>query len=642
MSDSIVSASEIRAFKAAIQSYSTGSENTLRQFDLQIRPIMRRFEEKLDMLEEIRNEKYRALSSCHERQKYNDDISCSSQEREFAIASGRYHECLGLIREARAAIQQFKSKSEAYRATTTDLVSRAKSGLERVEDMISKYSSQTGASATAIPEAGPILSSSGMESAIHISGGDRIASVISRSTGKSAVVIDPEAMARKLDNLPPVSDPDSQTMRTAALGIIALLAGGGLAVGSKEMILQQKADEIFEQQYGISRTEMLLASGHKRNEYVNAYNNIHKGLRKEIIEVQKTTLKDTIKRIDDEIAKIKDKDSLWAQEKSYKLEIDKQNLENELNVLEYGKKKTHIPYDQTVVAGVSSKGLEYMMREMSPGRFTAIVTYLAHSDFRLVEHGIVPGAYQFTDNEYHIGISKDGKTLTIQKAASGWAQNIDFKNIEIEGALTNSINYERDFNGKSFIENDYSEGISLTYTPVEVHHDYMNYEYKSLYISEDGTVTSNNISLKSRIGPKTSLSAEAEAGTGGAGFNLKATASIAESSLNAEIHEQPFIFGDKIVMMGCEMSAGGNLGGELNGNYEFSEKGASAKLKASGLLSAGASGRITVLSLKDLPESVAQYISESTPRTSEMAKKWALNTIERTNPFHAIYERLNK
>lgn len=642
MADSIVSASEIRAFKAAIQSYSTGSENILRQFDLQIRPIMRRFEEKLDTLERIRDEKYRALSRCRDRQNYDDDVSCSSQERAFAKASDRYHKCRKLVHEAHAAIRQFNSKAEIYRSTTADLVSRATSGLGRVEEMISAYSSQTGASATAIPEAGPILSSSGMESAIHISGGDRIASVISRSTGKSTIVIDPEARAHKLDNLPPVSKPDHQEIHSEAKSIFGILCAGGIVIGLSDL-LQQRANVIFEKQYGISSTELLLASGSKANEYVNAYNNIYGELKQEVVEVQKKDIRNKIAAIDSNLKRLKSRqDNFWSIEQSVRLEIDRQNLENDLAALEGGKKKGHIPYDQTVVAGLSSKGLEYMMGQMSPGRFTAIVTYLAHSDFRLVEHGIVPGAYQFTDNEYHIGISKDGKTITIQKAASGWAQNIDFQNIEIEGALTNSINYERDFNGKSFKKNHYSEGTSVTYTPIEVHDDYLNYEYKSLNISKDGRVTSNNIGLKSRIGPKTSLSAVAEAGTDGAGFNLKATGSIAESSVNAEIHEQPFIFGDMIVMMGCEISAGGNLGWEVNGNYEFSEKGASTKLKASGLLSAGASGRITVLSLKDLPESVAQYISESTPRTSEMAKKWALNTIERTNPLIAIYEILNK
>ena len=34
-------------------------------------------------------------------------------------------------------------------------------------------------------------------------------------------------------------------------GILAALAAGGLVFGMREMLLQQKTDEIFEKQYGI-------------------------------------------------------------------------------------------------------------------------------------------------------------------------------------------------------------------------------------------------------------------------------------------------------------------------------------------------------------------------------------------------------
>ena len=624
MADSIVSKSEIRAFKAAIQSYSTGSENILRQFDLQIRPIMRRFEEKLDMLEEIRNEKYRALSSCHERQKYNDDISCSSQEREFAIASGRYHECLGLIREARAAIQQFRLKSEAYRSTTADLVSRAKSGLDRVEDMISKYSSQTDATTTAISEAGPILSSSGMESAIHISGGDRIASVISRSTGKSAVVIDPEARAHKLDNLPPVSKPDHQEIHSEAKSIFGILCAGGIVIGLSDL-LQQRANVIFEKQYGISSTELLLASGSKANEYVNAYNTIYGELKQEVVEVQKEDIRDKIAAIDSNLKSLKSRqDDFWSIEQSVRLETDRQNLENDLAAFEGGKKKTHIPYDQTVVAGLSSKGLEYMMGQMSPGRFATVSTYLADSDYRLVENGTVSGFYQFTDNVYNVGISKDGKTLTIERATSGNNLDIDVRNGNVQGEVSHSINWEMNEDRKVSTDSESAIAVNATCTPVKAGMDLMNYERQTLYISEDGGLLSN-IGLHSRIGPNASVTAGGSADIAKRGIELalKAEASLAESSLSLNIYEQPFIHDGKIVLIGAEISGGGNLGGEIVGNYEVSKNGLGGKLKASAGLSGEISGRIKYISLEDLPESVAEHLSKSLPGPDDVVIKKA-------------------
>lgn len=555
MSDSIVSASEIRAFKAAIQSYSTGSENTLRQFDLQIRPIMRRFEEKLDMLEEIRNEKYRALSSCHERQKYNDDISCSSQEREFAKASGRYHECLGLIREARAAIQQFRLKSEAYRSTTADLVSRAKSGLDRVEDMISKYSSQTDATTTAISEAGPILSSSGMESAIHISGGDRIASVISRSTGKSAVVIDPEAMARKLDNLPPVSDPDSQTMRTAALGIIALLAGGGLAVGSKEMILQQKTDEIFEQQYGISRTEMLLASGHKRNEYVNAYNNIHKGLRKEIIEVQKKEISAKIQEcktfLKDEELRTQQKNAtitLSSIELVHQKEVELANLENRLATLTDGKKRPVIPDGNTNIGGLSEKGMAFMMSNMTTKeRFITVSNIMYSSDVRY--SGEYKNAYVFKKGEEDIFfVARDGSYVDhfVRDTSEGFDTNI------LSAGVEPNVEYQTSPFKESEIEKNYKPNVSLAQGSYKA--DGIRLTRKHYSISSDGSART--------WGNEVSLGLEAELGleTKLTDLSVEGEASLAKAGIKAGYVTAPCFMNGKIQQFESGGSVGSNAG----------------------------------------------------------------------------------
>lgn len=615
MADSIVSASEIRAFKAAIQSYSTGSENILRQFDLQIRPIMRRFEEKLDTLERIRDEKYRALSRCRDRQNYDDDVSCSSQERAFAKASDRYHKCRKLVHEAYAAIRQFNSKAEIYRSTTADLVSRATSGLERVEEMISAYSSQTGASATAIPEAGPILSSSGMESAIHISGGDRIASVISRSTGKSTIVIDPEARAHKLDNLPPVSKPDHQEIHSEAKSIFGILCAGGIVIGLSDL-LQQRANVIFEKQYGISSTELLLASGSKANEYVNAYNNIYGELKQEVVEVQKEDIRNKIAAIDSNLKILKSRqDNFWSIEQSVRLEIDRQNLENDLAAFEGGKKKGHIPYDQTVVAGLSSKGLEYMMGQMSPGRFATVCTYLADSDYRLVENGTVSGFYQFTDNVYNVGISKDGNILTIERATSGNNLDIDGPNVNVQGehSINGEMNKDRKVSSESAIA--VNAGTQVKYGK-----DLMNYERQTLYSSEDGGLLSN-IGLHSRIGPNASVTAGGSADIAKRELAVKAGASLSlgESSVSIKIYEQPFIHDGKIVLIGAEISGGGNLG--IVG--EVSKNGLGGKLKASAGLSGEISGRIKYISLEDLPESVAEHLSKSLPGLDDVVKKKA-------------------
>lgn len=549
MADSIVSKSEIRAFKAAIQSYSTGSENILRQFDLQIRPIMRRFEEKLDTLERIRDEKYRALSRCRDRQNYDDDVSCSSQERAFAKASDRYHKCRKLVHEAHAAIRQFNSKAEIYRSTTADLVSRATSGLERVEEMISAYSSQTGASATAIPEAGPILSSSGMESAIHISGGDRIASVISRSTGKSTIVIDPEARAHKLDNLPPVSKPDHQEIHSEAKSIFDILCAGGIVIGLSDL-LQQRANVIFEKQYGISSTELLLASGSKANEYVNAYNNIYGELKQEVVEVQKKEVSDKIKEcktfLESEELKVRNGNgsvTLASIELVHKKEVELANLENRLATLTDGKKRSVIPEDNTKIGGLSEKGLTFMMDNMtSKERFITVSNIMYSSDVRY--SGEYKNAYVFKKGEEDIFfVARDGSYVDhfVCDTSEGFDLNKPYAGLEAK------VEYETSPFEKSKIDKSLElQGSYKTYG-IRVTRKYYS-------ISPDGSALT--------WGNEFSLGLEAELGleTKLTDLSVEGGASLAKAGIKAGYVTAPCFMNGKIQQFESGGSVGSNAG----------------------------------------------------------------------------------
>ena len=86
----------------------------------------------------------------------------------------------------------------------------------------------------------------------------------------------------RIENLPPIVDPDQKVIHSAAKDIADSLKGEGSSIGTKELLLQQKADAVFEQQYGISKTDLLAASGPQKNEYIDAYNRIQKGILSEM------------------------------------------------------------------------------------------------------------------------------------------------------------------------------------------------------------------------------------------------------------------------------------------------------------------------------------------------------------------------
>lgn len=298
MATTFVDIQDIIQFRSSFESYGSEISSTLESFRQEYLAFLSSFNTKLRQLERERERAGAALSRCHSRQSSSEHpVSCASEEAAFERACARCHRCESLIAQAQAAIDEFELKSSDYSSKKDDLVSRAIRGLDRVENMINEYSSDSGpatsrgsgpnafapdiALGTMIPPVDSL-----QESAIHIAGGEQIASVLPKGSGTDPIRIDPEAMAHKLDNLPSVVQPDSFSIRIAAIGIVSALGVAGAGIGLKELLTQKYADEIFEAQYGISRTELLLASGPKQQEYIEAYNNIGKQIQAEVSQIK--------------------------------------------------------------------------------------------------------------------------------------------------------------------------------------------------------------------------------------------------------------------------------------------------------------------------------------------------------------------
>lgn len=513
MARSVVDLGKIKELNAAISAYSNSSEETVASFHQQALSLLSEFETKLSALESIREQKAAALSRCEIRQSHDEKVSCASEERAYQKACERCRRCEALVDEAWTAISAFEDRATSYRTTCQNLSSRAATGLAKVESMIHSYSadavpntdSSSGNNASVVSgnqNSQKSVDSPNTDSAIHITGGNQIASVLPKGSKVDPVRIDFDAMDHKFDNLPDIVEPDKATLNAAAIGILGLLAAGGLAFGAREMLLQQKADEIFEKKYGISRTELLIGTGaQKQKEYVAAYNSIYRGLQQEMKEIKKQELSDKITNAQNRIKILSSEKEkrMHDIEALHDAKIHLENFENQLTALNDGKKVRLRSLEKTTVGGLSNDSLSYMLDGMGNSkRFITSCNLIADSRAKfLYDHGT---HYQFAINDEHfVEVAHDGSWVTHIFADKSEGSNVDFvPKAEFETSTT-EFGYE--------------------YKPFEYKDEGFRYSYKKYFVADDGSATV--LGYNSRIG----LEANAGAGINVSLHNIEGGAS---------------------------------------------------------------------------------------------------------------------
>lgn len=622
MARSVVDLGKIKELNAAISAYSKGNEEAVMSLHQQALSLLSQFEKKLSALESIREQKAAALSRCEMRQSHDEKESCTSEERAYQKAYERCQRCEALVAQAKIIISEFENRAAGYRVTCQNLSSRAATGLAKVEAMIKSYSSDatpntysnSGNKAHVVsgnqkPQKG--IDSPDTDSAIHISGGEQIASVLPKDPKTNPVKIDYDALSHKFDNLPIITEPDKATLNDAANNILKLLAAGGLVLGARELLLRQKADQIFEKQYGISRTELQIGTGSKKQkEYIEAYNNIYRGLKNEIKEVQKRKLKDSIKSLEDELSREEQK-SIESIEKANRWRVDLENLKNDLMSHEDGKRRPYIPYEKTYIGGLSEKSLLLMRNQgkMTPGRYVTVLATMAQSDFSFV--GQNKNYYSFVDGSRTLYIAMDGSEIRIEKAIEAGCK-ADW-NVEAQGSLLrdshthtwNSNNPSQIvYNSKPVVSA--SKGFSVS---AEGSCSVVDYSTEYYLINEKGGVLSVGYDFQG-------LKAHAEGA-----LNLQSSMelegrmefSIAEGELMTSASPRPLKFGRTFYQPNVQGSIGLNAGASISGSAKFSPKGSGVKGGLSALLKVSANGNLRKMSLDDLPPKVAHQLLDYNP-----------------------------
>ena len=457
---------------------------------------------------------------------------------------------------------------------------------------------------------------------MFVRGGEQIDHIQHKGSGTDPVRIDPDAMADSLNHLPAITAPDKSTMRIAASGILAAMAAGGLVIGGREMLLQQKTDEVFENQYGISRTELLLKSGPKQKEYVAAYNSIYNGLQQEMKEIKQEEIDRRLDLISKEIEVFSKDDNLQSVREVNRLTIDEVNLKNERLAIEDGKRRPHVPYDKTYVAGLSEKEMLYLMDHggMSPGRFATVLNTLNQSDeYKFVIQD--DETYWFKDDKTQLKVAHDGSKISIIKAFAGKECSADAEMglgdaSQFDGYSWNSkkpseVGREHAAN----IENGPSISASGSCGAA------LNYREDWFTISEEGSILSAGYEVK--LGPD----AYAEGSGNVQGVTASAGVEAAKAEVSGTMSTRPMKVGRTIVQGGAEVTIGGTIG--ASGNVDFSVKqGVKAKAGISALLKVGAQGQLSLLSLDKLPPEVAGRLSESLPSTKQAAEEMLIRMAE--------------
>lgn len=278
MPQSVVDLSKLNALDAAIRAFDSNTGASMAAFSEAAMNLLAQFEAKLNELAVIRQQALNALNSCEWRRAANPNISCAGQAAAFHRANERFCRCAELVNQARQAISEYNSHASQFRQAKSDLCSRANVGMDRVRASIEEYNSNP------VPETDNIMTDNVPVNLTASSG--------SQPQGKDAGAFmfaagvasekDKEGQPNLFEHLPPVAEPNQEALHVAAKDIAESLKGDGSSIGTKELLLQQKADAVFEQQYGISKTDLMAATGPQKSEYIDAYNQIQKGILMEL------------------------------------------------------------------------------------------------------------------------------------------------------------------------------------------------------------------------------------------------------------------------------------------------------------------------------------------------------------------------
>lgn len=278
MPRSVVDLAKLNALDAAIRSFDSNTGASMAAYSQSAMNLLAQFEAKLNELAAIRQQALNAYNSCEWRRAANPNISCAGQAAAFHRANERFCRCAELVNQARQAISEYNSHASQFRQAKSDLCSRASVGIDRVRATIDEYTSNL------MPNTDNIMpgnASANLTASTEnqVKGGQPkafmfVPGVAAKDREKGQPV--------QFENLPPVVETDQRVLHSAAKDIASSLKGEGTSIGTKELLLQQKADAVFEQQYGISKTDLLAATGSQKNEYIDAYNKIQKGILSEM------------------------------------------------------------------------------------------------------------------------------------------------------------------------------------------------------------------------------------------------------------------------------------------------------------------------------------------------------------------------
>lgn len=274
MPRSVVELTKLNALDAAIRAFDSDTGESMAAFHDAVMNLLSQFEGKRDVLFEIRRQALNAYNSCKRRRAFDSSISCAGLAEAYYRADKRYSKCAKLVEQAQHAISEYDSCASQFCQAKTDLCSRANVGIERVSATIEQYNSNL------TPETGNVITGNGpLNSTVSANGqnqgnnGGVFMAAAGTTSGK-----DMAGQANLFEHLPPIAEPNKENLQAAAKDIAESLKGEGTSIGTKELLLQQKADAVFEQQYGISKTDLIAATGPQKMEYIDAYNKIQKGI----------------------------------------------------------------------------------------------------------------------------------------------------------------------------------------------------------------------------------------------------------------------------------------------------------------------------------------------------------------------------
>ena len=333
------------------------------------------------------------------------------------------------------------------------------------------------------------------------------------------------------------------------------------------------------------------------------------------------------KEIDDELTKLENKINVLKGKNEFssvrnlaRFEVDKKNLENERATLEDGKKRPHVPYDKTYIAGLTEKEMLYMMgdNKISTGRFAKVLIELNKSEG--YEFKSEYEAYRFENGENMLRISLDGSKITKRKASDVHGFSYDAQIGLGEAGISDGYSFDAK-TSKLSREHSANAKFSPSISGNVSYSNSFNIFADGTWVSEDGSGISANYDIK--LGKEIYADGSLET----QGLKASGGLSIGKVDAGGALLSRPMIVGNYIVQVGAGGQFGLNAGGEIDYNFGVGEKGAKAKAGIAALLKASAEGRLDILPIDKLPASVAKNLSESLPTWKQAVSDASSETI---------------